>query len=195
MKFLWYNINMKVSFKTILYIICAVIYLTLTTVIFVEALKSGEKSTESSDGVIETVADVYDFCGGDREEFLAYVEHEEAKGPVFLGYGFKGLIRKSIGHFGLFGALAVFAFPTYLPLFLRLFKGKGKYAFSILVIALIGLLTASISECLQLPIFTSGRSGEIKDIFIDFSGYILGIIFDGIILLIIKAKERKSVRP
>lgn len=48
----------------------------------------------------------------------------------------------------------------------------------------LGLLIPVVDETIQL--FTPGRSGEIKDVLIDFSGVLLGIAFATIFLLIVR---------
>ena len=53
-----------------------------------------------------------------------------------------------------------------------LIKGYGKFNWILTLI--IGLTTAGIDEMIQY--FTPGRSCEIRDVMIDFSGFIFGII-------------------
>ena len=53
-----------------------------------------------------------------------------------------------------------------------------------------GLLTAHIDETIQL--FTPGRSGEILDVWIDFSGCITGLVFIAVIYYILRYKPKKA---
>ena len=50
-----------------------------------------------------------------------------------------------------------------------------------------GLLTPQIDETIQL--FTPGRSGELTDVWIDFSGYLTGMIFVSVIFYVIHRKK------
>ncbi len=78
------------------------------------------------------------------------------------------LIRKGIGHFGAFLVLGFFATFSYFMLFSKSTKGK-LWGFGVCVVA--GFAVASLTEILQLPIFTQGRHCAFKDVMIDFGGY------------------------
>ena len=83
---------------------------------------------------------------------------------------FASIIRKLIGHFGLFAVDGfVSTFTAYF--FLKGLKSKANLFFFLSTL-LLGLLVASISEFIQ--IFTPDRFGSFIDILIDFGGYLLG---------------------
>ncbi len=50
----------------------------------------------------------------------------------------------------------------------------------------LGLLTPQIDESIQL--FSPGRSGELFDVWLDFSGFMTGLIFAAVIYLIVRKK-------
>ena len=77
-------------------------------------------------------------------------------------------IRKSVGHFGAFLVLGIFAALTYLAFTAKNTKGK-IISFVICIVA--GFAVAGITEILQLPIFTEGRHCSFKDVMLDFKGY------------------------
>lgn len=89
-----------------------------------------------------------------------------------------GFIRKLVGHFGLFmvdGLITSWAL-YYLLEDITITKKWWK---KIIVSAAFGLFVASLTEMIQLVV--PGRAGDIKDVLIDYAGYILGL---GIIVLI-----------
>lgn len=89
------------------------------------------------------------------------------------------LVRKAahLIEFLILGILSLFTLSSFTP-----------YLFKNLTIPLfIGLLTAVSDETIQL--FSSGRSSEVKDILIDFLGFLIGIIIS---FLIIKLKQYRN---
>lgn len=172
--------------------------------------------TPTGDGIS---FDASEFTWSSSNEKLATVENGVVKGKKFgkvtitatskniegfsisytfrVRHSYEHLVRKIIGHFLLFTALAFFATIVYYRLAELIFKNK-KILFAIIITLLVGLLTALLSEFLQSGIFTIGRSSSIKDVFIDFSGYILGFIFIGIIYIAVnkikKIKNNKNAR-
>ena len=63
---------------------------------------------------------------------------------------------------------------------------EGKIRKNISWILFIGLLTACIDEAIQL--FVEGRAGMISDVFVDFTGTLVGLVISIIFLWIIKKK-------
>lgn len=103
---------------------------------------------------------------------------------------FSFVIRKLIGHFGLFGFDGVI---TSLALFFSLrYFHKFKFLLFTLISGGIGLLVAFLTELIQH--FVPGRSGEVLDSLIDFSGYViaLAIILLIIYLVVFKRKKKAS---
>lgn len=104
---------------------------------------------------------------------------------------FHSFVRKFIGHFMMFVIDGFFVSWSIYLFNIEKMKTKNFYI-GIIVSLLIGLLLASSTEFIQLH--TPGRSGEIKDVLIDFSGYILGtiIIFIVCFLLYLNRKKKAS---
>ncbi len=104
------------------------------------------------------------------------------------------LIRKSLGHFGAFFVLGICS-----TLFFMLQFDKEKWFYSIPINFLQGLSIASLTELIQ--IFVEGRSGLVKDVWIDYSGFTIAavLITIGILAyhfikkLIKKKKEKKDL--
>ena len=86
------------------------------------------------------------------------------------------VIRKLVGHFGLFGVSGILT-TTMLSLIDDAYKDKKLQI--VISSAFIGLFVAFLSELMQL--FTPGRYMSFIDVLIDYSGYIL---FGGLTFLI-----------
>lgn len=106
-------------------------------------------------------------------------------------------VRKSMGHFGAFFVLGIFAALSYYIVFPKHIYGKIT-AFEVTIIA--GFVVASVTEILQLPIFTYGRYGSFDDVLLDFVGYctstipmyVIIILFHYIGVLAKRIKNRKK---
>lgn len=92
--------------------------------------------------------------------------------PLVLNMGiqidvvtFSFIVRK-LAHFTEYFVLAVFWYLVYMKYFSKL-----KLIFAVLIH---GLITAIIDETMQL--FIDGRSGEVRDVLIDFIGVLLAAI-------------------
>lgn len=81
---------------------------------------------------------------------------------------FKAFVRKLFGHYGLFVAFSLSVNLTFL-------QTKIKISYFLISSFLIGLFVASLSEFAQL--FTPLRGASIKDVGIDFLGYITCLFF------------------
>ena len=77
-------------------------------------------------------------------------------------------VRKGFGHFGAFLVLGIFATMTYYMAFAKSTKGK---IIGFVVCLFAGFAVAGITEILQLPIFTAGRTSSFSDVMLDFKGY------------------------
>ena len=97
---------------------------------------------------------------------------------------FSTIIRKLIGHFFLFLVSGILTTLSFKFLYYDL---KKKIALSIIFSSISGLFLAFLTEFIQL--FVPGRSGEMRDVLIDFSGYLLGAVF---IYLIVFLKRKNS---
>ena len=140
--------------RTIGGIIFAVLFLAITTIIFVFAAQTGDVSSSQSNFVVDLINDTLHLVGITLNtiqlDTLAFIT------------------RKLIGHFSIFaidGAFFLLAFHAFWPAFNKWWTG---------LISVSGLLViAIVSEFIQL--FTSGRSGNWIDVLIDTSGALLGI--------------------
>ncbi|MBO5926257.1 MAG: VanZ family protein [Clostridia bacterium] len=128
------------------------LYLFLTLVIFAFSLRNGTESSNDSSFVWAVLSSVFNVEG--NYEFL---------------------IRKLIGHFLMFLLLAILGSIVYYRIVI-ISPFKRKRLFFALLTLTAGLLTAIISELLQLNFFTIGRNASITDVLIDFSGFLLGFL-------------------
>ena len=105
---------------------------------------------------------------------------------------FATFIRKAFGHFGLF---AISGLLTSLAVYLAFNPMKwSKYWLLILIALTFGLGMGFLTEGIQLSV--PGRSGELKDVLIDFSGYAVGFLIVLLIMfLVIRNKIKKSQSP
>ena len=78
-------------------------------------------------------------------------------------------VRKTLGHALLFALLGAFALISFG------FFGKTA-AIKTLSVALSGAAVAAISEILQLPLFSDGRSATFADVLIDLAGFAVGVV-------------------
>lgn len=96
---------------------------------------------------------------------------------------FKFITRKVIGHFLSFTLLAMLISIGFKCLIEGYNIKKNKLYISIIISLSYGLLIAVITELMQLT--TTGRSGQITDVLIDYGGYLLGCLIMFVIFLII----------
>ena len=170
----------KIDKRNILIIITMVLAIATSVFILVEAGLNGQKSAEQSGMVVEVVETVVDtIAPGTINETNIDDVHN--------------VIRKVVGHFLLFSLAGFFATWTSM-LLLENKTYKSKLWFLNIAIPLgYGFILAAISEVIQL--FAGGRSGEFKDVMIDFGGYFLGfaIIFLVLFFLMRRNEKRKKV--
>ena len=146
------------------------IMLTLTVAvnvfIIVNACINGAASSQESGWFSKTFASVINFFS---PNYITDANFDS----------FASIVRKLIGHFGLFAVdglvstITVYLFTKNIKFKSNLLVTGGPLAF--------GLLIAIISEFIQ--IFTPGRYGSFIDILIDFGGYLLGFAIAISILL------------
>ena len=168
---------MKVSKKYLIWtIILCVLAVAINVYIIVHSCLDAAQSTKASNGVVQVSEDVVNTVSPGT---ITPENHDE----------FATFIRKAFGHFGLFmisGLLSSLAF------YFALSPHKWAKQFVIAPIGLgFGLLIGIITEVIQLNV--PGRSGEFRDVLIDYSGYLLGALIIGLILfLVIRNKNKKS---
>lgn len=151
-------------------IVLLVLFTLFNLFIFYEALTPAVGSSEQSDTVAKIIVDIVEAFG----EKLTEAQSQRLSHNV----------RKLIGHYGLFAIDGILG----LTFFFSLDKNK-KY--EILFACLSGLSVAIIAELLQL--FPEGRSCEVLDMLINFSGYLTGVLVTIIVgSIYLKAKKRRS---
>ena len=168
---------MKVSKKyLIVTIITILLALLINAYIIMHSCLDAASSSESSKGVIDTTQEIINDIKPGTINESNYSD-------------FATFIRKAFGHFGLF---AISGFLTSLAVFLVINPFKwSKYYMPIILSLEFGLLMGLITELIQLNV--SGRSGELMDVLIDFSGYLLGFLLILLILfLIIRNLNKKE---
>ena len=160
-------------FITIIVIILAV---AINGYIIMHSCLDAAESTKASQGVVEVAEDVVNTV---RPETITPENHDS----------FASFIRKAFGHFGLF---VVSGLLTPLALYLSLSPFSwAKHYINVMFSLAVGLFMGILTESIQLSV--PGRSGEIKDVLIDFSGYLLGTLIIGLILFLVIRKLRKKV--
>lgn len=155
-----------------------VLAIAINVLIIVSAFMDAKKSTSESSWAADIVENVLNFFNKNAVNDANRAE-------------FHGVIRKLIGHFGLFFIDGVLS--TFSVYFLLKNTKNNKHYWLLTTSLSFGLLIAIISECIQLAI--PGRSGEVLDILIDFSGYLLSSLIIYLIMFfnIYKKKETQYV--
>ena len=153
-------------------IIVSFLAVSLTFFIILQSCLNGDDSIQSSGLVVNLFKSIINAI------------HAETINDGNIGT-FTLVIRKLVGHFGLFlfdGALV--SFSIYL---LSVYWKKYKHLYGLIFTLFFGLFLAGLTEFIQ--IFVPGRSGEVVDILIDYGGYLIGT---GIIVLIAFLKEKNN---
>lgn len=150
-------------------LIISLLYIGWAVFLIVEAFMNGEASSKQSNGVTEVVVETVNEIAG----------HEVIKNDEET----RAIVRKVLGHFGGFFILAILSSFAYFMIFYK------KIALPIILSFTNGLALAFITEFIQL--FKDGRSGEIKDVLIDYSGFLLSGIIITLILSIVRYKRNK----
>lgn len=96
---------------------------------------------------------------------------------------FSSFVRKFIGHFSLFVVSGVLTTLSVKFIYYDLSKNFVKFA---IISSISGFFLAFLTEFIQL--FVPGRSGELLDVLIDFSGYFLGLLLIGLIAYVCNRK-------
>ena len=168
------KLNKKYLFFMILSIVLAI---AINGYIIMHSCLDAVESTKASSGVIETTEEVINTI---RPETITAENHDS----------FASFIRKAFGHFGLF---AVSGLLSSLAVYLTLSPFSwSKHYLNLIFSLAFGLFMGILTETIQLSV--PGRSGEIRDVLIDFSGYVCGALLLGLILFFIIRKIRKSKR-
>lgn len=148
------------------------IYIFCSCFIIYESCMKGPDSQEQSSAVTNIIISVIETVTNKKQEVHDFDS-------------LVGFIRKLVGHFGAFLILGVFSSLTYL-LFLN--KTKKIYYIGIIINAFQALFLAILTESIQLIV--PGRAGSIKDVLLDYSGFLVSFFLISSISLLIRYKKR-----
>ena len=130
------------------------------------------RSTQASNGVVEVAEDAVNTVSPGT---ITPENHDS----------FASFIRKAFGHFGLF---AVSGLLSSLAVYFAFNPQKWSKYYLLIIISLgFGLSMGITTELIQLNV--PGRSGEFRDVLIDFSGYLLGFLIILLILFLVLRKQ------
>ena len=158
-----------------------------------DALSGITVSVDGADGSIYSIDKVFNIKFHKEGRYTLvyrseYYDDFEFRYEVFVkDYAKEYALRKTLGHAALFvvlGVLALFAFCYF----------AKKPAYKAIVTAISGIAVAIISEVLQLPIFTSGRSFSVLDMIIDSAGFAVGAALSLLFLLAVYLIRNKKSR-
>ena len=166
---------MKVSKKYLIFtIIICVLAIAINAYIIVHSCLDAQESTKAASGVVEVTEEVVNTVSPGT---ITPENHDS----------FVTFVRKAFGHFGLF-AISGLLSPLAIYLSLNPFKWS-RYWILIVISLSFGLAMGVLTETIQLSV--PGRSGEFKDVLIDFSGYVLGFLIILLILFLIIHHQNK----
>ena len=167
---------MKISKKYLVFtIIICVLAVAINAYIIMHSCLDAAESSKASAGVVEVSEEVVNTVAPGT---VTPENHDS----------FATFIRKAFGHFGLFVISGLF---TSLSAYLTISPTKwSKHYLNVIIGLSVGLIIASITEIIQLSV--PGRSGETRDVLIDFSGYLLGTLIIGFILFFYFKNKRKN---
>lgn len=142
------------------------ITLCIISFAFIHSLMPADISSDESEGVMLFLQNILNFLG--------------------INVELNDYIVRKLAHFTEYTAIGV---SLSLCAFSFNKKKPYKYTLSILFVA---LFTAVIDETIQLS--TEGRSGQVTDVLLDFSGSVTGIAFTLVIIKIIQyIKIKKGI--
>ena len=157
-------------------IVLCVLAVAINAYIIMHSCLDASQSTEVSSGIVS---------------LLENIVNTIAPGTVTPeNYGaFTNIVRKLVGHFGLFAVSGVL---SSLAIYLAFSPMKWSKYYLLIIMSLgFGLLMGITTELIQLNV--PGRSGEFRDVLIDFSGYLLGfLIILLIVFLVIRHNQKKQ---
>ena len=145
-----------------------ILVLLVMLIIFQFSAENGEKSVETSGGVVEDVLEIF-------------MEKEEITPQVVSKYQYP--IRK-LAHFGIYMLLGFTLINAFKITF------NKKIWINSLFSAAVALAYASSDELHQK--FSGGRGPAITDVLIDFSGAVVGIIIFVVMIFVLNLISKRS---
>ena len=156
-------------------ILSIILAVAINGYIIMHSCLDAAESTKASSQVVEVVEEVVNTV---RPDTITAENHDS----------FATFIRKAFGHFGLF---AVSGILSSLALYLSLSPYEwSKHYINVVFSLAFGLMMGIITETIQLAV--PGRSGQVTDVLIDFSGYLLGTLILGLIIFLVLRKKNKN---
>ncbi len=146
-------------------IVVATIALAINVFIIVHSCLNGMRSTEESGKIVNLLKSIINAFSKDA------INDSNID-------SFSHVVRKLVGHFGLFvfsGGSSSWAFHLS-----SYYLKKYRWWYGLIFTLFFGLFLAGLTELIQ--VFIPGRAGQFTDVLIDYSGYILGT---GIVVLIL----------
>ena len=167
---------MKLSKKYLFFMILSIILaVAINGYIIMHSCLDAAESTKASSQVVEVAEEVVNTV---RPDTITAENHDS----------FATFIRKAFGHFGLFAVSGVL---SSLALYLSLSPYEwSKHYINVVFSLAFGLMMGIVTETIQLAV--PGRSGQVTDVLIDFSGYLLGTLILGLIIFLILRKKNKN---
>ena len=167
---------MKLSKKYLFFMILSIILaVAINGYIIMHSCLDAAESTKASSQVVEVAEEVVNTV---RPDTITAENHDS----------FATFIRKAFGHFGLFAVSGVL---SSLALYLSLSPYEwSKHYINVVFSLALGLMMGIITETIQLAV--PGRSGQVTDVLIDFSGYLLGTLILGLIIFLVLRKTNKN---
>lgn len=141
-----------------------VLFIFVTLFIFFNSYQDAAESSSQSSRIVDTVENVIKTVKPEKKIDRHNLTH---------------IIRK-IAHF-----IEFFAQAMFFSIFIYCFSEK----YNIINILFMGLLTACCDEFIQLS--SAGRSGQISDVFVDFSGCITTAVIYTLVYYLMKKKNKK----
>ena len=156
-------------------ILSIILAVAINGYIIMHSCLDAAESTKASQGVVEVAEEVVNTV---KPNTITEENYDS----------FATFIRKAFGHFGLFAASGVL---SSLALYLSLSPYEwAKHYINVAFSLAFGLMMGIITETIQLAV--PGRSGQITDVLIDFSGYLLGTLILGLIIFLVIRKRNKN---
>lgn len=156
----------KTTNKTlVLRIVFTTLTIALNAFIWLHSLASADESSKESEGVLNFLNNF--LCGLGIEPMLT------------------DFIVRKLAHFLEFTAFGALLSATYISYTNQLAKNIPNMLFILLAVPV-------TDETLQY--FSPGRSPQVRDILIDFSGCITGLIFTALVFAIIKFLKAKKIQ-
>ena len=167
---------MKLSKIYLFFMILSIILaVAINGYIIMHSCLDAAESTKASSQVVEVAEEVVNTV---RPDTITAENHDS----------FATFIRKAFGHFGLFAVSGVL---SSLALYLSLSPYEwSKHYINVVFSLAFGLMMGIITETIQLAV--PGRSGQVTDVLIDFSGYLLGTLILGLIIFLVLRKKNKN---